>query len=150
MNTLLKNTIYIVNQSDYENIFASLNLERVSKLTICFKKIKAKKIIIGRKNSILEYLLKNINLESIYSLQAKSKPKITSWSNIKDNKYGTNGIFKEESYIRNYNNILEKQRGHITHQRFILTHNSWREFGHLKHSQFFKFFFDILKKNKKK
>lgn len=151
MNIFHKNTILIVNQPDDENIFASLILERVSIITICFKRINGKeKIKTARKNAILEYLLQNINLESIYSVQSKSKPKITIWYNIEDSKYVTKGIVKEESYIRNYNNLLEIQRGPIPNQISIEANNSWYEFGHPKHSQLFKVLFDILKINKKK
>ena len=99
MNSLSKNTILIEAYIDDNSIFTISIFDELSKLIIFFTLIK------------LEYLLQNINLESLLLRQEQSKFNITNLYNIENIKYLIKGSFQEESHIRNYNNLIEILRG---------------------------------------
>ena len=70
------------------------------------------------------------------------------WSNVKDKFSGIKGGYKEKSYDKNYNILLDELRKVIPQKSLIFSHNPWGEYGHEEHSQVFKAAFKIATETK--
>ena len=139
----------IVSHPDDECLFASSLLNKISTLIICFGNIPYEnKISIGRKKAIKHYPLKNIKVINLDLSQSIKSFYPINWYRVIDKKSGIKRGYKEESYDKNYDELLDKLRNLIPKDGYLFTHNPWGEYGHGEHCQVFKACFTISKETR--
>ncbi|MDA9996698.1 hypothetical protein N9E23_05085 [Candidatus Pelagibacter sp.] len=144
----IKNAVLVVAHPDDEVLWFSSLLRKCKKIIVCYGETpNNKKITNGRKLSIEQYPLDNIEFLFLPESNAYSKGKWNSGSKA-ESPHGINLKNKDLIYEKNFtilSNLLEKR---LSSELTVITHNPWGEYGHEEHIQIYQIIKNIQKKHK--
>jgi hypothetical protein len=133
-----KSSIIVVAHLDDEALWFSSILNEVDKIVVCFLNFwREPNLGIGRKKSISEYPLKNIDCLEIDEIGTFE---CADWNNPVLSEYGIELLKTRlnEKYINNFYNLYQKLEKKLEGFDNVFTHNPWGDYGNEDHIQIYR------------